>query len=93
MTGFGRGAATVGAYRVEAEISTVNRKQFDCAVSLPQGFAALEEDCRREARSRISRGHVQVALRIFTDSTSSASSAPSAPVPPARLPPAGAAGF
>ena len=83
MTGFGRGAATVGAYRVEAEISTVNRKQFDCAVSLPQGFAALEEDCRREARSRISRGHVQVALRIFTDSASSASSAPATPVPPA----------
>ena len=78
MTGFGRGAATVGAYRVEAEISTVNRKQFDCAVSLPQGFAALEEDCRREAHSRISRGHVQVALRIFTDSASSASSAPAA---------------
>ena len=34
MTGFGRGAAAEGGFRAEAELSSVNRKQFDCAVAL-----------------------------------------------------------
>ena len=47
MTGFGRGSAETGGFRAEAELSSVNRKQFDCAVSLPAGLSGLEEKCRR----------------------------------------------
>ncbi len=67
MTGFGRGAAVAGGYRAEAELSSVNRKQFDCSLSLPAGLGALEDDCRAAVRARISRGHVQLAFRLETE--------------------------
>lgn len=64
MTGFGRGSAESGGFRAEAEISSVNRKQFDCAVSLPSGFSALEERCRRAVAASVSRGHVQLSVKV-----------------------------
>ena len=76
MTGFGRGAAAGGGYRAEAELSSVNRKQFDCALSLPAGLGALEEDCRAAVRARISRGHVQLAIRLEGEGVASAASGP-----------------
>lgn len=64
MTGFGRGAAAEGGFRAEAELSSVNRKQFDCAVSLPAGLAALEERCRRLVHEGFTRGHAQLSVRV-----------------------------
>lgn len=64
MTGFGRGAAAEGGFRAEAEISSVNRKQFDCSVSLPAGLVALEDRCRRVVRDGFSRGHAQLSVRV-----------------------------
>ena len=42
MTGFGRGEAHGRGIKVVAELSVVNRKQFDCHVSLPRELASLE---------------------------------------------------
>ena len=64
MTGFGRGAASEGGFRAEAELSSVNRKQFDCAVALPAGLAALEEGCRRIVGGGFTRGHAQLTVRV-----------------------------
>lgn len=64
MTGFGRGAAAEGGFRAEAELSSVNRKQFDCSVSLPAGLAALEERCRRLVHGGFTRGHAQLSVRV-----------------------------
>ena len=41
MTGFGRGAAAIGGLRVEVELSSVNRKQFDVRLSVPRSVASL----------------------------------------------------
>ena len=64
MTGFGRGSAETGGFRAEAELSSVNRKQFDCAVSLPAGLSGLEEKCRRLVAAGMTRGHAQLAVRV-----------------------------
>ena len=64
MTGFGRATAAEGGFRAEAELSSVNRKQFDCSVSLPAGLAALEERCRRLVHEGFTRGHAQLAVRV-----------------------------
>ena len=64
MTGFGRGSAEAGGFRAEAELSSVNRKQFDCALSLPAGLSALEDSCRRIVASSLSRGHALLVVRV-----------------------------
>ena len=64
MTGFGRGAAAQGGFRAEAELSSVNRKQFDCAVALPAGLSELEERCRRLVHEGFTRGHAQLTVRV-----------------------------
>lgn len=63
MTGFGRGSAEEGGVSVEVEIGSVNRKNLDLQISLPKGYAALEENCAREIAARLHRGRAQV--RIF----------------------------
>ena len=67
MTGFGRGTAAEGGFRAEAELSSVNRKQFDCAVTLPAGLAALEERCRRLVHEGFTRGHAQLSVRVSAE--------------------------
>jgi len=42
MTGFGRGEAAAHGIRVTVEFSSVNRKQFECQISLPRQLGALE---------------------------------------------------
>ena len=68
MTGFGRGSAEIGGFRAEAELSSVNRKQFDCSASLPSGLSELEEKCRRLVAARMTRGHAQLAVRVESGS-------------------------
>ena len=72
MTGFGRGAASEGGFRAEAELSSVNRKQFDCAVALPAGLAALEEGCRRIVGGGFTRGHAQLTVRVAAEGDAAA---------------------
>ena len=72
MTGFGRGAAAEGGFRAEAELSSVNRKQFDCAVALPAGLAPLEERCRRLVHEGFTRGHAQLMVRVAAADASAA---------------------
>ena len=67
MTGFGRGAASEAGFHAEAELSSVNRKQFDCAVSLPPGLSPLEERCRRLVGASLTRGHAQLTGRVLPE--------------------------
>lgn len=64
MTGFGRGAECNAECRVQAEVSSVNRKQFDCRVALPFDDAALAERCRAKLRETMSRGSAQISVVI-----------------------------
>lgn len=58
MTGFGRGEAATSEWKVEVELSGVNRKQLDVSVSLPATLSELEGEVRRLVSDAISRGRV-----------------------------------
>ena len=64
MTGFGRGSAESSGVRIEVELNTVNRKQFDFSLMIPQDLASLERLCRERVNARISRGRVQCQIKV-----------------------------
>jgi uncharacterized protein (TIGR00255 family) len=65
MTGFGRASARLPG-GVEAEISarSVNHRFLDLTMKLREGEAALEPPVRRAFTNRLSRGKVEVTLRL-----------------------------
>ena len=70
MTGFGRGEAGDGRITAVAELSTVNRKQFDCHLSLSKELAALESRIETLLRQFIRRGQIKGTVTIaFAKST------------------------
>jgi uncharacterized protein (TIGR00255 family) len=64
MTGFGRGEATVDQWKINVELSGVNRKQIDVSVNLPSALVELEGDVRRTVTESISRGRVTVRVNL-----------------------------
>jgi len=70
MTGFGRGEANVTGIRAVVEISSVNRKQFDCQVALPRSLVGLDGDIQTVVKSAVSRGHVKVVVTLAVDEAS-----------------------
>ncbi|MDD4622605.1 MAG: YicC family protein [Kiritimatiellae bacterium] len=64
MTGFGRGEANGGGVKVAVELSTVNRKQFDCNFSIPRELACLDAKMHALAHGRISRGYVKGLVTV-----------------------------
>lgn len=71
MTGYGRGEALVetpaGSWRVEVELSSVNRRQLDVAAHLPGALSDLEGEVRKRLGDRISRGRVQVRTTVSSE--------------------------
>ncbi len=74
MTGFGRGEACAGAVKVVVELSTVNRKQFDCNFSMPRELASLESKLQALVHTRVSRGYVK-GLVVVTAASAEAGAA------------------
>ena len=64
MTGFGRGEACEGAVKVVVELSTVNRKQFDCNFSMPRELVSLESKLQALVHARVSRGYVKGLVSV-----------------------------
>jgi len=64
MTGFGRGEASEGAVKVVVEVSAVNRKQFDCSVSLPRELTSLDAKIQTLVRTRVTRGYVKGVVTV-----------------------------
>ncbi len=64
MTGFGRGEANGGGVKVTVELSTVNRKQFDCNFSMPRELACLDAKLHTLVHERISRGYVKGQITV-----------------------------
>ena len=70
MTGFGRGEASDGRVTVVAELSTVNRKQFDCHLSLSKELAALESRIETLLHQFVHRGQIKGTVAVaFAKST------------------------
>jgi len=64
MTGFGRGENTGARKRVTVEIRSVNNRYGEVLVKMPRQYALLEDNVRREVLKRISRGRIEVALKL-----------------------------
>ncbi len=64
MTGRGTGAAAGRLARVEAELSSVNRKQLDVDVGLPRFLSAYEARVQEKIRRAVSRGRVTGEIRV-----------------------------
>lgn len=64
MTGFGRAEAAWSHWTFCVEISSVNRRQFDCAMTLPRELNALEAPLVTCIREWIQRGYVKLGLRM-----------------------------
>ena len=64
MTGFGRGEAVEGALKVVVELSTVNRKQFDCSVSLSRELTSLDSKVQALVHARVARGYVKGVVTV-----------------------------
>lgn len=72
MTGFGRGDATINGWKIDVELSGVNRKQADIAVNLPSALMELEAEARTLIANSISRGRIGAKFTLsHTDATES----------------------
>lgn len=68
MTGYGRGEAAGGGIRVEAEVSSVNRKQLDVRLNLPRSLAAFESRLVELVQAAVSRGQVSGGVVLHVSS-------------------------
>src|SRR5271154_3184242 len=64
MTGYGRGTATFEGRQIAVELSSVNRKQAEIALSLPRVLIELEPRVRDEINAHISRGRLTVVVGL-----------------------------
>jgi len=62
MTGYGRGEASQGGYKITVELSSVNRRQSEITVSLPRPLETLEPRVRDQVNQRIARGRLNVKV-------------------------------
>jgi uncharacterized protein (TIGR00255 family) len=58
MTGYGRGECSQGGVKITVELSSVNRKQGEIALSLPRELESLEGQVRETIHGSVSRGRL-----------------------------------
>lgn len=64
MTGFGRGEGETSLGRVSVESRSVNHRYCDISIKLPRRLTVFESRIREIVRSEVSRGKIDVALRL-----------------------------
>lgn len=64
MTGYGKAEQLYKSNNICVEIKTLNSKQLDLSIKLPQELKANEFDYRNEIATRLQRGKVDVMLTI-----------------------------
>lgn len=64
MTGFGRGTHTTDQWLASVEASSINRKQLEIVANLPRPLQSLESRIRQATLPHVSRGRVQLAIRL-----------------------------
>ena len=62
MTGFGKAVAVFKNKKITAEIKSLNSKQLDLAVRLPQTYRSSELDFRNEVAKPLERGKVDLFI-------------------------------
>src|SRR5437868_121483 len=64
MTGYGRGEASGDGCKFTVELSSVNRRQSEIALTLPRDLSELEVRIRQAINARISRGRTNVLVTL-----------------------------
>ena len=64
MTGFGRGETTTDEWKIEIELSGVNRKQVDISVNLPNSLLEFETEVRKLLSESVSRGRLGAKITL-----------------------------
>lgn len=64
MTGHGRGECAQHGFKITVELSSVNRKQSEIAVSLPRELEVLEAQFRDEVNRCIARGRLVARVSL-----------------------------
>lgn len=64
MTGYGRCEKEVGGYRINIELKSVNNRFTDFSIKVPRYYNFLEDFVREYLKGFISRGKVDVFVRI-----------------------------
>lgn len=64
MTGFGRGEAAADGIKIVVELSTVNRKQFDCNFSMLRELGSLESKLLALVHGQVKRGYVKGLVSV-----------------------------
>lgn len=72
MTGFGKAVTVVNNKKITAEVKSLNSKQLDLSVRMPQGFRAMELDLRNMVAHKLNRGKVD--LYVFCEPIEGAAS-------------------
>src|ERR1041384_3314407 len=72
MTGHGRGEAGQDGFKITVEVGSVNRKQSEISVSLPDQLEPLEAQMRDEINRLISRGRLVVRVTMHAADTAHA---------------------
>ena len=62
MTGFGKAVAVFQNKKITAEIKSLNSKQLDLSVRLPQSYRSNELDFRNEVAKSLERGKVDLCI-------------------------------
>jgi uncharacterized protein (TIGR00255 family) len=66
MTGFGRGEGETGLGKVFVELRSINHRYCDINIKLPRRLTPFENRIKEMARSVVSRGRIDVTLRLDT---------------------------
>lgn len=66
MTGYGDAEGANERHRIEVELRSVNSRYLDVDVRLPDEHRWLESDVRRRVEGPISRGRVEVRIRLVS---------------------------
>lgn len=64
MTGFGRGTHSTDEWTAGVEASSINRKQAEIVINLPRQLQELEGKVRKATLPSISRGRVQLSIKL-----------------------------
>ena len=71
MTGFGKAVVIDNNRKITADIKSLNSKQLDLAIRLPQAYREIELDLRNQVAHSLERGKVD--LYIYTEAIDNAS--------------------
>ncbi|MGJ8644727.1 MAG: YicC/YloC family endoribonuclease [Luteolibacter sp.] len=64
MTGFGRGTHTTDTWLANVEAASINRKQIEIVANLPRALQSLESSVRQATLPHVSRGRVQISVKL-----------------------------